>query len=1061
MKEREMRQFIVAAYILLLAGILMLVPAEAASPVINSVTVTPPMVSATDTVHVVVDVSDDVGVVNVTADGIDLTAMGDDIWEGDIPANPALGMHSVTVIAYDENSWAINTSGSYKTAKVVGIQNDQALSFTAQMMSSTYLFKVWGKATYLDDNTFLLNDGGKRNVKVISPGHTVCDYDYVVAWGILDGSAPPAIVSHAKYQILVLGPRKPVNINNVTIGKDLQVQVNGSLPEQVPYGTKLPFTITSSDPTKVLLSTTDDSVGKSSITVIVPGGSSSIPSFYVQALQGSGVVDITATAPGGYGKVFKATLTPSGFIINTPGNFNTTTFSGNTNIQITSARLNPTTNAWASNQYLRGGLGDVSIYLTCSDVAVGERTLTPVGMTGGMNVVTTQFDPNSSGTATISIGTPAGFTTPTNYQQITATVDAPDINSSDVTVGKDLQTSSNIHLQTAPPSPVDVVVTVDDPSIATITKDPDVEGTESITFEGVSGTTVGTYYIQGRSLGTTTVTMTAENYDSRTRTITVVPSGFVIGTPGNFSTTTFSNNTNVQIKSARLNPSTLAWASDQPLRAGMSPISVTLTNSDLAVGTIITNPVVFNANVGSVNTQFDPIGAGVTTISLNTPEGFSTPSNYQQITATVNAPNINANDARVGRNLQVSSSVSLSAVPPAPVDIVVTVADPTVATVSDAPNVEGTGSIVFSGVVNSSAKTFYVQGRSLGTTTLTVSAAGYNTRERTITVDPSGFVIGTPGNFTTTMFSNNTNIQIKPARLNPNTLAWASDQPLRPGMNPVNVSVISSNPTVGMITNSPLTFNPNVGSVSTQFDPQSAGESLIQINTPEGFDTPSNYQQITATVLVPKIHANDIAVGRHLQVHTQVSLEVAPPSPVDVTVTVDSGLAAITTDPNVEGTNSIVFRDVSKTSHLSFYVQGMALGSTTLTVSAPGYVTQVKTITIDPSGFIINTPGNFTTKTTSANTNIQITSARLKADNYTWASNQPLRGGFGNVNVEVVSSNTAVGIITVSPVVFSGNVGMITTQFDPLAVGTTIIAPIPPEGFSQATTYYEITATVQ
>ncbi|HOP80339.1 MAG TPA: hypothetical protein PLZ21_07225, partial [Armatimonadota bacterium] len=97
----------------------------------------------------------------------------------------------------------------------------------------------------------------------------------------------------------------------------------------------------------------------------------------------------------------------------------------------------------------------------------------------------------------------------------------------------------------------------------------------------------------------------------------------------------------------------------------------------------------------------------------------------------------------------------------------------------------------------------------------------------------------------------------------------------------------------------------------------------------------------------------------------------------------------------------------------------------------------------------------------SPNTNIQITSARLRADNYTWASNQPLRGGFGNVNVEVVSSNTAVGIITVSPVVFSGNVGMITTQFDPLAVGTTIIAPIPPEGFSQATTYYEITATVQ
>jgi hypothetical protein len=36
-----------------------------------------------------------------------------------------------------------------------------------------------------------------------------------------------------------------------------------------------------------------------------------------------------------------------------------------------------------------------------------------------------------------------------------------------------------------------------------------------------------------------------------------------------------------------------------------------------------------------VSTAFDPLSPGATNISIGTPAGFSTPSNYQQITATV------------------------------------------------------------------------------------------------------------------------------------------------------------------------------------------------------------------------------------------------------------------------------------------------------------------------------------------------------------------------------------------------------------------------------------------
>jgi hypothetical protein len=95
----------------------------------------------------------------------------------------------------------------------------------------------------------------------------------------------------------------------------------------------------------------------------------------------------------------------------------------------------------------------------------------------------------------------------------------------------------------------------------------------------------------------------------------------------------------IQLRSARLNPTTLNFASHEELRAGQS-ISVDLTNSDPAVGALTVNPVVFNGGAGvAVNTAFDPIAAGATTIALLQPAGFEVPANLNNsIVATVTAP---------------------------------------------------------------------------------------------------------------------------------------------------------------------------------------------------------------------------------------------------------------------------------------------------------------------------------------------------------------------------------------------------------------------------------------
>ena len=63
----------------------------------------------------------------------------------------------------------------------------------------------------------------------------------------------------------------------------------------------------------------------------------------------------------------------------------------------------------------------------------------------------------------------------------------------------------------------------------------------------------------------------------------------------------------------------------------------TVTSSNPAVGTIVGSPVAFAPGDSFKTTAaFDPAAVGSTTIAVTTPAGFTTPSNSQSITATVN-----------------------------------------------------------------------------------------------------------------------------------------------------------------------------------------------------------------------------------------------------------------------------------------------------------------------------------------------------------------------------------------------------------------------------------------
>jgi hypothetical protein len=212
-----------------------------------------------------------------------------------------------------------------------------------------------------------------------------------------------------------------INMSAETVGKDLQSQASGSLQAPAPAG-GVAVTLTSADPTKLLLAPNATTAGSVSIVVSLAQNATSI-SYFVQALAGSGTVQVTASAPSFVDGTVDVALTPSGFVINSPSSISTTAAAANTNVQLCSAQLNPTTFNRSTTQNLRFGIAPVSVGVTSSNPAVGVMVNSPgsiagnASCTGGM-----QFDPLAIGNTTLTIGTPAGFSTPNNLQSISALV---------------------------------------------------------------------------------------------------------------------------------------------------------------------------------------------------------------------------------------------------------------------------------------------------------------------------------------------------------------------------------------------------------------------------------------------------------------------------------------------------------------------------------------------------------------------------------------------------------------------------------------------------------------
>jgi hypothetical protein len=814
-----------------------------------------------------------------------------------------------------------------------------------------------------------------------------------------------------------------------------------------------------------------------------------VGTVYVQGQNSTGTATLAAvatktsdgTASGYNNGTGTITINPSGFVINpSQGNISATPQSNPTTVTIEPAILNPGILTYAGTGALDPNV-TFSLNIMSSMSGVGTLTTNTVNFSGGTSSATTVFLPGTmAGTTTIAITDPqsAPFSTPSQYQSITATVTTPNIGIGNTTTGVSLETPVNITLSATPLVPVTVTITSNITSIATVSKSASTFGQPSVTFTGVTTSSVGTIYVQGQNLGTTTLTATASGYNPGTGTVTVNPSGFVINpSQGDISTTPTSSATTVTLEPAILNPGILTYAGTAELNPSIGPFNLGITSTNTAAGNITTSPVVFHGGDTSDSTTFQPAAAGTANIVLGAqPAGFSTPTQYQQIAANVIAAlNASIGSTTTGVNIETPVNVTLGSAPGSAVAVTVNITNGTgSANISNSSSVAGGATYTFPSVTSTNVGTIWVQGLTPGTATLTVTAPGYNTGTNTVTIDPSGFVISS-GNISTTTFSPPTSISIQPAILNPNILTLYTYGQLSPGVGSPQIDLVNNgNAAIGSITVSPVTFTSGATSETTSFQPGNAGTTTLTLGTPPiGFSLPSQqqYTQINATVVAPNSNINNVTTGVNMEAPTYIELGVTPSGTVALNVSIANSptspgpnVANISTSPTVAGGQTLTLNATTSTVG-PIYVQGLNQGTAIITVT-PGseYAPSTGTVAVNPSGFIISS-GNITTTPTSSPTTVTVTPAVLTPDLLTFYGYGQLSPGAGPYpySLAVTSSDGTVGNISTSPVNLNAGDTSDNTTFVPAGTGSaTLTLGTQPTGFStpSQSQYTQINATV-
>jgi hypothetical protein len=293
-----------------------------------------------------------------------------------------------------------------------------------------------------------------------------------------------------------------------TLGRDLQ----GSLRVDLGTGVVGPavVTLTSSDPRRILLSRSATTPGNASVNLAVAAGDRYTQTFYVQALEGEGEVELRVSIEGQTRPVTLLRLVPSWFACSTSAG-RIDIVEGTTHDVQCSARFTDDTRQPVqslSEIDLRAGFDDVTLNATTS--SPGVFTVAPSAAVWTQRMVRNlTLRGLAVGEGELRIEQPAGFgPAPAESEVVRVRVvlrDLPARCSESLVVGKDMQVTCAFELR----EPVTITATSEDPALLLVSTDPRAVGAGAA---AATGTAVG-FALQSLSAwGTVEVVFTAPGY---------------------------------------------------------------------------------------------------------------------------------------------------------------------------------------------------------------------------------------------------------------------------------------------------------------------------------------------------------------------------------------------------------------------------------------------------------------------------------------------------------------------------------------------------------------------
>jgi hypothetical protein len=444
----------------------------------------------------------------------------------------------------------------------------------------------------------------------------------------------------------------------VNIGRNLQTWSTVTLSEPAPAG-DLQLTLTSNDPGKLLIAKLPDVAGTASLTMTIRARFRESPEFWLQALGDTGEVSFTASAPGYESAVGTVKLSSSGIIMIGPmgerslSEFTTTPRAWPTRITLQAVRLNESLQK-AEPQFIRGGL-TVELPVESSDRKAGALDPSTLTIPAASDTAVAVFKAAGVGKTLLTLKPPAGFRVPAALHSIAATVKVPGMAvADDVVVGENLQLAVAFSLgEPAPAGGITARLASADPKRLLLSNSPTEPGKAQIDIAIPGGAVTATYYLQALTRsGSVTHEAVAPGYTPRAGTVSFAPSGVILslekhGPPDEaelFRPETAGSHRNMFVAllsdptphplivyTAYLDPKSRRSAdiTVQQLRAGLS-LNVGLKTTNPAIAAMDPKTVVKGGSDHAL-IDFKPLVKGETIVTVETPDGFTTPSNSTEL----------------------------------------------------------------------------------------------------------------------------------------------------------------------------------------------------------------------------------------------------------------------------------------------------------------------------------------------------------------------------------------------------------------------------------------------